>query len=147
MTIMVDKAPIKSRVKGAVIPTTASAVKEPAVALNVVATITLPMDKAAFHIEPNVVSIALVAQSIILIDVSEPLGVEGVFWNGAIHWLSDGVDFHCRFEVDTEKQIKPPSPAGPKILSIDKFRYFGECDGHLFLVQMQLCFAMGFKIL
>ncbi|XP_028093466.1 F-box protein At5g07610-like [Camellia sinensis] len=27
------------------------------------------------------------------IDVSEPLGVEGVFWNGAIHWLSDGVDF------------------------------------------------------
>ncbi|KAL7193663.1 hypothetical protein ACSBR2_025302 [Camellia fascicularis] len=79
------------------------------------------------------------------IDVSEPLGVEGVFWNGAIHWLSDGVDFHCRFEVDTEKLIKPPSPARPKILSVHKFSYFGECDGHLLLVQMQ--FLSGFRIL
>ncbi|KAL7224540.1 hypothetical protein ACSBR1_025912 [Camellia fascicularis] len=67
------------------------------------------------------------------IEFSEPLGVEGVFWNGAIHWLSDGVDFHCRFEVDTEKLIKPPCPARPKILSVDKFRSLASCSDAILL--------------
>ncbi|KAL7193681.1 hypothetical protein ACSBR2_025320 [Camellia fascicularis] len=50
------------------------------------------------------------------IAVSEPLGDEGAFWNGAIHWLSVE-DVHFRFDVDAEKLIKTPIPSRPKILS------------------------------
>ena len=57
----------------------------------------------------------------------------GVFWNGSIHWLSDR-NFHAIFEVNTEKLITPPTP---KILSQDKIRYFGECGGHLLLIQFR----------
>ncbi|KAL7224538.1 hypothetical protein ACSBR1_025910 [Camellia fascicularis] len=46
-----------------------------------------------------------------------------------------------------EKLIKTHNPPSPKILSVDKTRYFGECGGHLLLVQMRLRDAMGFRIL
>ncbi|KAL7224533.1 hypothetical protein ACSBR1_025905 [Camellia fascicularis] len=84
----------------------------------------------------------------ITVSECEPLrdGLEGVFWNGAIHWLSHE-DAHFRFDVDEEKLIKPHNPPSPKILSVDKTRYFGECGGHLLLIQMRLRNAMGFRIL
>ncbi|THG20416.1 F-box protein At5g07610-like [Camellia sinensis] len=72
--------------------------------------------------------------------------LEGVFWNGAIHWLSHE-DVHFRFDVDEEKLIKTHNPPSPKILSVDKTRYFGVCGSHLFLIQMRLQNAMGFRIL
>ncbi|GMP36229.1 hypothetical protein CsSME_00008424 [Camellia sinensis var. sinensis] len=72
--------------------------------------------------------------------------LEGVFWNGAIHWLSHE-DVHFRFDVDAEKLIKTHNPPSPKILSVDKTRYFGVCGGHLLLIQMRLRNAMGFRIL
>ncbi|CAL5376503.1 unnamed protein product [Camellia sinensis] len=84
----------------------------------------------------------------ITVSECEPLRdcLEGVFWNGAIHWLSHE-DVHFRFDVDEEKLIKTHNPPSPKILSVDKTRYFGECGGHLLLIQMRLRNAMGFKIL
>ncbi|KAL7193667.1 hypothetical protein ACSBR2_025306 [Camellia fascicularis] len=76
---------------------------------------------------------------IITVSECEPLrdGLEGVFWNGAIHWLSHE-NAHLRFDVDEEKLIKTHNPPSPKIFSMDKTRYFGECGGHLLLIQMCL---------
>ncbi|KAL7193677.1 hypothetical protein ACSBR2_025316 [Camellia fascicularis] len=45
------------------------------------------------------------------------------------------------------KAHKTHNPPSPKILSVDKTRYFGECGGHLLLIQMRLRNAMGFRIL
>ncbi|KAL7224543.1 hypothetical protein ACSBR1_025915 [Camellia fascicularis] len=44
----------------------------------------------------------------ITVSECEPLCdfLEGVFWNGAFHWLSHE-DVHFRFDVDAEKLIKP----------------------------------------
>ncbi|XP_028053389.1 F-box protein At5g07610-like isoform X3 [Camellia sinensis] len=66
-----------------------------------------------------------------------------VFWNGSIHWMSyDNV--YIRFDVDAEKLIGTRMPLNPKILSEERVWYFGECCGHLLLVQ---CCDMGFRIL
>ncbi|XP_028053399.1 F-box protein At5g07610-like [Camellia sinensis] len=66
-----------------------------------------------------------------------------VFWNGSIHWMSyDNV--YIRFDVDAEKLIGTRMPSNPKILSEERVWYFGECCGHLLLVQ---CCDMGFRIL
>ncbi|GMP36179.1 hypothetical protein CsSME_00008386 [Camellia sinensis var. sinensis] len=69
-----------------------------------------------------------------------------VFWNGAIHWMSYD-NIYIRLDVDAQKLIGPPMPSYPKILSEEKIWYFGECCGHLLLVQLCQCCAMGFKIL
>ncbi|CAL5376494.1 unnamed protein product [Camellia sinensis] len=81
----------------------------------------------------------------ITVDALPVKRLEGVFWNGAIHWLSN--DHHIRFNVGSEELIRIPNPIAPKILPVDKARYFGECDGHLILIQMRLRSAMGFRIL
>ncbi|CAL5328402.1 unnamed protein product [Camellia sinensis] len=81
----------------------------------------------------------------ITVDALPVKRLEGVFWNGAIHWLSN--DHHIRFDVGSEELIQIPNPIAPKILSVDKARYFGECDDHLILIQMRLRSAMGFRIL
>ncbi|KAI8020370.1 F-box protein [Camellia lanceoleosa] len=66
-----------------------------------------------------------------------------VFWNGSIHWMSyDNV--YIQFDVDAEKLIGTPMPSNPKILSEERIWYFGECCGHLLLVQGR---DMGFRIL
>ncbi|CAL5374945.1 unnamed protein product [Camellia sinensis] len=75
---------------------------------------------------------------------SGSLGI--VFWNGAIHWMSYG-NIYIRLDVDAQKLIGTPMPSYPKILSEEKIWYFGECCGHLLLVQLCQCCAMGFKIL
>ncbi|KAK8657874.1 hypothetical protein V6N13_036093 [Hibiscus sabdariffa] len=57
-----------------------------------------------------------------------------VFWNGAIHWLSDWGDSLC-FHVEEEKMRDIPMPS---ILDEDvrRCRYFGESRGHLHLVEI-----------
>ncbi|KAF7153198.1 hypothetical protein RHSIM_Rhsim01G0016900 [Rhododendron simsii] len=71
---------------------------------------------------------------------------DGVFWNGAIHWLSDESGL-LRFDVDAGEMIALPNPRNPKILAYDKILYFGECGGRLVLLQSPSCFPMGFGIL
>ncbi|KAL7221865.1 hypothetical protein ACSBR1_023752 [Camellia fascicularis] len=83
------------------------------------------------------------------ISVPEQRGLRflfSVFWNGAIQGISCAND-HARFEVEEEKLIETPWPRNPKILSLDKFRYFGECGGDLILIQAPQRCAMGFRIL
>lgn len=58
---------IQPRMKNTPVSTDASAIKDPAVALSVASAIFLPMDKAVFRAELDVISIALVAQSAILV--------------------------------------------------------------------------------
>ncbi|THG19130.1 hypothetical protein TEA_028842 [Camellia sinensis var. sinensis] len=81
----------------------------------------------------------------ITVDALPVTYLNGVFWNGAIHWLTD--NYLVRFDVGSDEQIQIPNPIAPKILSLAKTRYFGECDGHLLLIQMRLRSAMGFRIL
>ncbi|KAL7224514.1 hypothetical protein ACSBR1_025886 [Camellia fascicularis] len=69
-----------------------------------------------------------------------------VFWNGAIHWMSYK-NFHIQFDVDAPKLIATPLPPNPKILSEDDIRYFGECGGHLLLIQTPEHSAVRFRIL
>ncbi|GMP36193.1 hypothetical protein CsSME_00008398 [Camellia sinensis var. sinensis] len=69
-----------------------------------------------------------------------------VFWNGAIHWMNS-MNLHIRFDVDGENLTGTPMPPYPKILSEDKILYFGECHGHLFLIQNRQSFPVGFRIL
>ncbi|GMP35256.1 hypothetical protein CsSME_00007774 [Camellia sinensis var. sinensis] len=57
---------IQPKVKGSFIPIGASAVKEPRVALSMATVFTLPLDKVMFLALPDVVSIAVAAQSTIL---------------------------------------------------------------------------------
>ncbi|XP_028091011.1 uncharacterized protein LOC114291157 [Camellia sinensis] len=52
--------------KEALVPTGASTIKDPTVALSVASAISFPLDKVACQAEPDVVSIALAAQSTIL---------------------------------------------------------------------------------
>ncbi|THF94268.1 hypothetical protein TEA_011494 [Camellia sinensis var. sinensis] len=71
----------------------------------------------------------------------------GVYWNGAIHWLSIRGDPLC-FVVDKKcLQIMsmPPLPSG-----YDRrwFNYFGESGDHLHLIEralefLQLCYTFG----
>ncbi|THF96020.1 hypothetical protein TEA_027285 [Camellia sinensis var. sinensis] len=68
-----------------------------------------------------------------------------VFWNGAIHWMNS-MNLHIRFDVG-ENLTGTPMPPYPKILSEDKILYFGECHGHLFLIQNRQSFPVGFRIL
>ncbi|KAG5563859.1 hypothetical protein RHGRI_000154 [Rhododendron griersonianum] len=72
--------------------------------------------------------------------------IKGVFWNGAIHWLSDGNGL-MRFDVDAMEMIAIPSPTKPKILSSRKILYFGECGGRLVLAQFCSGFPMAFGLL
>ncbi|XWS60128.1 hypothetical protein CRYUN_Cryun07bG0007800 [Craigia yunnanensis] len=57
----------------------------------------------------------------------------GVFWNGAIHWLSAWGDSLC-FDVEEEqiRDMPMPSVTGDGPL----YRYFGESGGHLHLIEV-----------
>ncbi|THF95567.1 hypothetical protein TEA_006224 [Camellia sinensis var. sinensis] len=63
--------PLVPKIKGALVPTGASAVKELDIALSVATAITLLLDKAAFRVEPDVVSIIMVAQNAIVLAEAE----------------------------------------------------------------------------
>ncbi|KAF7153265.1 hypothetical protein RHSIM_Rhsim01G0014200 [Rhododendron simsii] len=67
----------------------------------------------------------------------------GIFWNGAIHWLTCD-DFLKRFDIDVEEIITMPNPLSPKILPQNKIMYFGECGGGLILIQSHsYCYCSG----
>ncbi|XP_058222866.1 F-box protein At5g07610-like [Rhododendron vialii] len=72
----------------------------------------------------------------------------GIFWNGAIHWLTCD-DFLKRFDIDVEEIITMPNPQSPKILPRNKIMYFGECGGGLILIQSHsYCYcSSGLRIL
>lgn len=60
----------------------------------------------------------------------------GVYWNGAIHWITnDDYRFQCYdFDVEAEKiSVIDMPPKGPDC-GLECIRYFGECNGHLHLV-------------
>ncbi|KAL7224520.1 hypothetical protein ACSBR1_025892 [Camellia fascicularis] len=69
-----------------------------------------------------------------------------VFSNGAIHWMTS-TNLYIRFVVDAENLTQTPMPPYPKILSDDKILYFGECHGHLFLIQNRQVLPLRFRIL
>ncbi|KAF7135965.1 hypothetical protein RHSIM_Rhsim08G0168000 [Rhododendron simsii] len=71
----------------------------------------------------------------------------GVFWNGAIHWLSYKKVL-LRFEVDAEKMVALPLPRrSPRILPQNRVKYFGECGGGLILIQTRSLKDTRFAIL
>ncbi|THG09097.1 hypothetical protein TEA_020397 [Camellia sinensis var. sinensis] len=61
-----EDAQEEPKIKDSLIPTGASAMKEPEVALSMATVITLPLDKAMFRAEPDVVLITMVVQLAIL---------------------------------------------------------------------------------
>ncbi|XAR73429.1 hypothetical protein NMG60_11007394 [Bertholletia excelsa] len=64
------------------------------------------------------------------------LFTDGVFWNGAIHWISPS-GASSRFDVDSE--CVKPMPAAP-VVRRDwrprRYRYFGESNDHLHLIEV-----------
>ncbi|XVF11233.1 hypothetical protein REPUB_Repub08aG0008700 [Reevesia pubescens] len=57
----------------------------------------------------------------------------GVFWNGAIHWLSEWGD-SLYFDVEEEQIRDMPMPA--VVEDVRLYRYFGESGGHLHLIEV-----------
>lgn len=57
----------------------------------------------------------------------------GVFWNGAIHWVSDWGDSLC-FDVEEEQMRDILMPSGDGDLRL--YRYFRESGDHLHLVEV-----------
>ncbi|PPS07480.1 hypothetical protein GOBAR_AA13180 [Gossypium barbadense] len=57
----------------------------------------------------------------------------GVFWNGAIHWVSDWGDWLC-FDVEEEQMRDILMPSGDGDLRL--YRYFRESGDHLHLVEV-----------
>lgn len=83
------------------------------------------------------------------IDVAAPNGrtfPHVALWDGAVHWMNDN-KIYFRFEVDTEKFTHTSMPPKPKILKENQIRYFGECGGHLLLIQYRSYAQMGFRVL
>uniref|UniRef100_A0A5B7BI65 F-box domain-containing protein n=1 Tax=Davidia involucrata TaxID=16924 RepID=A0A5B7BI65_DAVIN len=59
---------------------------------------------------------------------------KGVFWNGAIHWVSKSDPFVC-FDVDRECFKPMPTTPIPEGRLKRKIKYFGESGGHLYLIE------------
>ncbi|GMP76120.1 hypothetical protein CsSME_00032933 [Camellia sinensis var. sinensis] len=62
---------VEPKIKNMSISSEASALKDPAVALSLAASVSLPADKATFRAEPDLVAIALAAQSTLLVSEAE----------------------------------------------------------------------------
>ncbi|XVF49412.1 hypothetical protein PTKIN_Ptkin04bG0009800 [Pterospermum kingtungense] len=63
----------------------------------------------------------------------------GVYWNGAIHWLSDWGDSSLCFDVEQEQIRDMPMPImTTPFVNGDtlSYRYFGESGGHLHLIEV-----------
>ncbi|KAK6269555.1 hypothetical protein POUND7_006660 [Theobroma cacao] len=73
----------------------------------------------------------------------------GVFWNGAIHWLSP-TDVSLYFDVDSESlktMTMPRMQTGPTgFWSSQRFPYFGECRGHLHLIEVDSISTPRFRV-
>ncbi|XP_059635780.1 F-box protein At5g07610-like [Cornus florida] len=60
---------------------------------------------------------------------------KGVYWNGAIHWVSTSQPFLC-FDVDEEHFKAMPSTLIPKGRSERKIKYFGVSGDHFHLIEI-----------
>lgn len=70
----------------------------------------------------------------------------GVYWNGAVHWISPRGN-SLRFNVsDAQINPMPPLPV-PERRNSKRFRYFGESNGHLHLIEIYGTHETQFKIL
>lgn len=73
----------------------------------------------------------------------------GVFWNGAIHWLSP-TDVSLYFDADSESletMAMPGKQTGTTgFWSSQRFPYFGTCCGHLHLVEVDSISKPGLVI-
>ncbi|KAL5570107.1 hypothetical protein UlMin_026682 [Ulmus minor] len=59
---------------------------------------------------------------------------DGVFWNGAVHWVCFGEPY-LFFNVDEEQPSQMPLPPVPdELIGFKVLRYFGESRGHLHLI-------------
>ncbi|KAH7557363.1 hypothetical protein ACOSP7_027051 [Xanthoceras sorbifolium] len=59
----------------------------------------------------------------------------GMFWNGVLHWISPW-DSSLYFDADEEKVHEMPMPDTLDGDVRRRFRYFGECRGHLHLIEI-----------
>ncbi|XAR73601.1 hypothetical protein NMG60_11007622 [Bertholletia excelsa] len=59
----------------------------------------------------------------------------GVYLDGAINWIISENNVHIQFDVEAEKFTTVPLSSKPKIEPEDETLFFGECGGHLLLVQ------------
>lgn len=73
----------------------------------------------------------------------------GVYWNGAIHWIKDDtIRLECyRFDVEAENLTIMSMPQKPQEGDRAYFRYFGEYNGHLHLVYVRSRAAKRFNVL
>ena len=62
---------------------------------------------------------------LILKSVRELLIERGVFWKGAIHWLSKG-ELSLRFDVERELLLTMPMPLTPDDWEKGRLKYFGH---------------------
>ncbi|RVW23316.1 F-box protein [Vitis vinifera] len=61
---------------------------------------------------------------------------DGVFWNGAVHWISlSGASLY--FGIDEGRiDTMPPPPPGPGGWGKRRIRHFGESGGHLHIIEI-----------
>ncbi|KAL7253715.1 hypothetical protein ACSBR1_008127 [Camellia fascicularis] len=67
----------------------------------------------------------------------------GVYWNGAIHWLSIWGDSLC-FDFDKECLQIMPMPPLPSGYDRRWFNYFGESGDHLHLIERTIAEHLNF---
>ncbi|XP_026400300.1 F-box protein At5g07610-like [Papaver somniferum] len=74
----------------------------------------------------------------------------GVFWNGNLHWIRKWIDY-SRFDIEQESLKTMPVPprhdAGGWDSRMIKSEYFGECNGHLYFIEIYHSSATQFDIL
>ncbi|XP_058185942.1 F-box protein At5g07610-like [Rhododendron vialii] len=86
--------------------------------------------------------------------ISNPVLGHGAVWNGAIFWMhcwpgpescSEHDHFYFRFDIDAKRPTTTgvPSPGNHSKLIM----YFGECGGHLLLIQIPRHNATEFRVL
>ncbi|CAN4088561.1 unnamed protein product [Withania somnifera] len=74
-------------------------------------------------------------------------GYYGVFWNGAVHWVSQTGPFLC-FEIDNCRfRSMPTTPIPEGQWHRRNIEYFGESAGHLHLIDLNLHPSTEFDIL
>ncbi|OVA19259.1 Mitochondrial carrier protein [Macleaya cordata] len=60
----------------------------------------------------------------------------GVFWNGSLHWISTSAESSSLyFEIERESVKTMPMPPVPDGWAKRNIQYFGECRGHMHLIE------------
>ncbi|XP_058099713.1 F-box protein At5g07610-like [Magnolia sinica] len=73
---------------------------------------------------------------------------KGVFWNGALHWTTGCYQSTLSFHVEKESFQTTKLPPKPTPLEIPRiYKYFGESNGHLYLIETYNVMVTEFHIL